>query len=310
MKPALLMISISIFLSSCNSNVETTPIQSSDNSSATQVVTVRDTAKSIFADDGKASFNITSVDSNSGYNFKMIETNYKVAFIALHDSRDLQHYIARYTSETKSCTGCEAQERRIKVELRPFEHPEKTDLTILQDCDELTLDVRTYKTAKYGCCGAEDELAIYDYENKKIIAGDSKIILGEIPNSPITMYISYKPEYQDSSLLGRLYLAYNSLDSYTLTIKSKPLSKDDCSPFSPRITVKSIHAQDKFEEVTNEYTFWSLDNITTTDQIKDLTIKIVYWCDKKLHMDPISIPIIKGKPFGKDDRNQFVEYKH
>jgi len=269
-----------------------------------------DTSSVIYSDDGKAGFQITSIDSSNGYYFKTTETTYKVAFVALRDYSDLKHYIAKYTTDTKSCTGCEVQDRTIKVELKTFDHPDKTELTIQQECDELKLDVHDYKTARFGCCGAEDDLAIYDYNNKLIIRGDATIIHGDIPNSQVSFYVSYKPEYKDSTILGVLYLSYSSTDQYSITIKSKPLPEDYCSLFSPDVILESTDPDDKFEEETNEYTLWSLDEIKSANEINHLTLKVMYECDSKLHLQPLLIPIIHGKPFGKEERNQSVVFKH
>ncbi|HZV70890.1 MAG TPA: hypothetical protein VFG10_15145 [Saprospiraceae bacterium] len=305
MKSSLLLSLIPFFFLSCTEKAST-DIQ--NDTSATNPPA--DTSSAIYSDDGEAGFHITSIDSSNGYYFNTTETTYKVAFIALHDFTDLKHYIAKYTTDTKSCTGCEVQDRKIKVELKTFEKPENTELTIQQECDELTLDVHDYKTAKFGCCGAEDDLAVYDYNNKLVIRGDATIIYGDIPNSQVSFYVSYKPEYKDSTILGVLYLSYSSTDQYSITIKSKPLPEDYCSLFSPDVVIESTDPDDKFEEATNEYTLWSLDEIKSNSEINHLTLKVMYECDSKLHLQPLLIPIIKGKPFGKEERNQSVVFKH
>lgn len=268
-----------------------------------------DTTKIIYSDSDQSTFKITSGDSISGYDFQTVETNYKLVYIAPHNYNSLKHYFAKYTTISKTCTGCEGQERMIKVGLNSFDNPQKTELTIQQDCDELTLAPRTYKTAKFGCCGAEDQLAIYDYNNKLIIEGDSKILLGEIPNSRLNFYVAFKNEYLDSTYLGTLYFCYSSSDRYTIKIESKPLPSDSCSPFSPDILIHSANVIDKFNKENNEYSFWSLNHIKSKDQINDLTLKVAYWCDSELNLDTLKIPIINGKPFGKDDRNQIIKFR-
>lgn len=268
-----------------------------------------DTSKIIYADSGQSTFEILAGDTNSGYDFKTVETTYKLVFIAPHGYSNLKHYFAKYTTTSKTCTGCEGQERNIKVELNSFDNPQKTELTIEQDCDDLTLDVLTYRTAKYGCCGAEDELAIYDYDSKLIVEGDSKILLGEIPNSHLKLYVAYKQEYKDTTTLGTLYYCYNSSDRYSIKIKSNPLPSDSCSPFSPDIFIYSPSADDKFRKDNNEYSFWSLNKIENKNKINNLTLKIAYWCDSALHLDTLAIPIVNGRPFGKEDRQQIISYR-
>lgn len=267
-----------------------------------------DTTKVIYSDYGQSTFILTSGDSISGYEFQTVETNYKLVYIALHDYRSLKHYFAKYTTNSKTCIGCEGQERTIRVGLNSFDNPQKTELTIEQDCDDLTLDVRNYKTAKYGCCANEDQLAIYDYNNKLIIEGDSKILLGEIPNSRISFYVAFKNEYRDTTYLGTLYYCYDSSVRYSIKIESKPLPSDSCSPFSPDILIHSNNAIDKFNKENNEYSLWSLNHIKSKDQINNLTLKVAYWCDSELNIDTLKIPIINGKPFGKDDRNQIIKF--
>src|SRR4030095_11832529 len=165
----------------------------------------KDSTNDKYSDSGQSSFTILSVDSNSGYEFKTVETNYKTAYLDPDGDKDFDHYIAKYTTTTKSCTGCEQQERMIKVELNSFKAPAKTILTIEQKCDDLLLDATTYKTTKYGCCGAEDQLAIYDYRKKLIAEGDAKITIGEIPNCPIIIYAGYTQETKDSTFVGTIH---------------------------------------------------------------------------------------------------------
>lgn len=268
------------------------------------------TSKIIYADSGQSTFIITTGDRNIGYDFQTVETNYRRVYIALHGWGSLKHYFAKYTTTSKTSAGLEGQDRTIKVDLHPFDNPNKTELTIEHSCDDLTLNVATYQTVKYGCCGAEDELAIYDYDKKLIIEGDSKILLGEIPNSPVRMFVAYKKEYKDSTTLGTLYYCYSSSDRYTIKIKPNALSCGSHSPFSPNIFIYSTNPDDKFSEDKNEYSFWSLNDIENKNQVNNLTLKIAYECDEHPNRDTIAIPIINGKPFGKDDRNQIIMYRH
>ncbi len=270
----------------------------------------KDTSKNIYSDVGQSSFAIVSRDTDSGYDFKMVEVNYKIAFIDPKGNKDFNNYFAKYTTTTKSCTGCEEDERSIKVELNTFDNPKTTVVTLEQKCDELTLDAQTYKTVKYGCCGAEDQIGIYDYANKLIAEGDSKIVIGDIPNSSLKMYVGYKQETKDSTFLGTIFFSYNSMDRYSIRIKSNPLPEDLCNPYSPDMVIYSSNPKDEYNKEAHEYTFWSLDKLDDQSKINNLTLKVHFDCEASYKIDKIEIPIIKGKPNGKDDRNQIVTLKH
>src|SRR5690606_14236955 len=104
----------------------------------------------------------------------------------------------------------EGQERNIDIKLNSFDNPGETVRTINKNCDDLILGAHTYKSIVYGCCSGEDQIEIYDYESRPIIEGDSKIILGDIPNSGIRLFIAYKQESKDTTTLGTLYLSYSA----------------------------------------------------------------------------------------------------
>lgn len=309
MKRILHLTIIAIAFCACSTRQEKGDIQVSTNRNSDKFDTKKDTSNFIYSDSGKSSFIITAGDAISGYDFQTVETNYKLNFIALSgDYSDLKHYFAKYTTISKTCTGCEGQERTIKVELHPFDNPLQTNLNIEKDCDELTLNVHTYKTIKYGCCGAENELAIYDYKNKLIIEGDDKILLGDIPNSKIKLFAAWKNENKDTTVLGTLYICYNSSDRYAINIKGT-LPSDRCSPFSPDVFIYTGNSDDKFRKENNEYTFWSLKKIDSKDKINNLTLNVSFDCDSIINLDTIVIPIISGKPFGKNDREQIISLR-
>ncbi|MCO5267489.1 MAG: cyclase family protein [Brumimicrobium sp.] len=152
-------------------------------------------------------------------------------------------------------------------------------MTIEKDCDDLILDVYTYKTIVYGCCGSEDELAIYDYQNKLIIDGDEKILIGDIPNSDIKLFAPWKNFDKDPKIRGTLYFCYNNEDRYAVKIKNSLLT-NDCSEFSPDILINTENSQDTYNKYINEYQLWSLDKIENKNQINNLQLKIAFDCDK------------------------------
>ena len=269
-----------------------------------------DTSRVTFTDSSKTSMEIRAGATDSGYVYRTIETTYRSAYIAPRGKENIKHYFAKYITTTKTCTGCEGRKRNIKIELRAFEEPSKPVISINRDCDDIILDVNYYKTITHGCCGAEDQHEIYDYDNQMIIAGDNKILFGSIPNSRVNVLIGFKNEVADSTTLGTLYLSYRSDERYEIRIKSSPLPAEKCSPFSPEISLTSKNPRNTFNAASNEHTLWSLDKINSSALVNGISIKVAFNCETELHVKPLYIPIINGMPFGKSSKNQEISYKY
>ncbi|MBS4062769.1 MAG: hypothetical protein KG029_20405 [Bacteroidetes bacterium] len=263
---------------------------------------------STFSDKDFSSIELFPVDSFSGNKYKIKEINYNIVYLDFYGDKDAERFIARKTTTTEAHTGMEGQNRLIQIDLLPLNNPEKAVLTIKHNCDDIFLEFGNYKTVKYGCCGGEDEYELYDYNNKLILEGNEQIILTRIPNARTKFYVSFKPEYRDTTILGRLHFSYNSSENYQIVIKSDPLPSEQCSPFSPQLFVKTNDKRDRFISVSNEYEIWSLDNIKTKEEINGINLQIVFDCDPELKLDTINIPIINGKPFGKTDKIQEIKY--
>lgn len=262
---------------------------------------LKDTFNFKYKDSGRSTFMIKGGHKDSGYDFQSIETNYKLSFLSLSkNTNDLKYYIAKYTTITEGCTGCEGHDRSIQISLHSFETPNKTELTIEKECDEIMLGVENYKTTKYGCCGTAHELAIYDYQNRFIIGGDEKILLSSVPNSKIKFYLAWKINSKDENNFGTLYIAFNNSERYAIQIKDF-LSKEDCSFLLPDIKINTGNAKDKFREETQEYILWSLNKLQSKDEINNIIIEVIFECDGAESLKTIAVPIINGKPFGKSD---------
>ena len=149
---------------------------------------------------------------------------------------------------------------------------------------------------------------IFNYENKQIIEGDDKIVTGSIPNSDLKIYVGFTQETNDSTVLGTLYYTtYHPkkvLESFAIKIKSKPSNVRKCETYWPKISLHTNKAIDKFDAYENEYTLWSLDKVESEDLIDNLTITFSIECTEKQDFKFLHIPIINGKPFGKDDKIQ------
>ena len=277
-----------------------------------------------YSDSGTASIEILQLkdedfdDENFEYCYKIIDVNYKVLEIDL-DSSEL--YIAKYITTTKSCPGFENANKNIKIELRAFDKPQEIVFSIDKKCDEIKLDYRTYKTIIYGCCDMPSYFEIFDYKHNPIIQTHNRIIVGEIPQSHIKMYVGYEYEFKrNSSFLGTLYLSYNSGEKYEIKIKLKELPKDysfASSFISPEITILTENAKSEYQytsEYESEvyYDFESLKGIKNESQINGLKILLEYRYSHKERLTqsnilPVEIPIINGKPFGKDTKTKEIE---
>lgn len=253
-------------------------------------------------------FELYPTDSTMGNNYKIREISYSFEFLSLPVEKEARNYISKRIINTESNTSFEGQNRIIQIELLPIDKPTKSALTIKQKCDDIILEYNYYKTVKWGCCGDENEYEIYDYNNELIIQGNEQIIHAIIPNSERNFYFSFKPEYTDTTILGNLYFSYGSKDNYQLKIKSRPLPEEYCSSFSPQIFLKTNDKRDRYNNSINEYLIWSLDNIKNKQDINGITLQVVFDCDPELKLDTISIPIIKGMPFGKDEKIQVINY--
>ena len=198
-----------------------------------------------------SNFHVLSRDKNTGYDYETVEINYKVVYIIPDGHKELENYVAKYTTKTKTCTGCEGQERNIKVEIYSFDEPDKSVMKIDTNCDELTLLTNTYKTTIYGCCASENIYEIFDYKQKSIIQADNQIILGEIPNSKIKFYVGFTKALNDTLSLGSLSYSYDSNEKYTIRILTKKKSENKFLPFSPDIEILGDNNDRKYSDFSS-----------------------------------------------------------
>lgn len=262
-----------------------------------------------FFDKSITSLQVLSGNEKTGYDYQTVEVNYNIVFIILYGHKNLEHYIAKYTTTTKTCTGCEGVERSIKVEIYSFKDNSKPVLEIDKNCDKLEILTNTYKTTIYGCCGAEASYEIFDFKHQSIIQADNQIISGGIPNSKIRFYTGFKQDFVDTLNLGSLHFSYNSDDRYTVKIRTRKNWKNDFLPYSPNIEILSEDEKDRFSKSNNEYTFWSLNKISNKNSINNLVVRLTFLNENEKINNVIDIPIMNGQPFGKDEQMQeiFIE---
>jgi hypothetical protein len=263
-----------------------------------------------FFDKSISGFQIISGNKQTGYDYQTVEVTYDVLFLILDGHKELVHYIAKYTTTTKTCTGCEGVERNIRVEIYSFEDNSKPVMEIDKNCDKLEIFVDTYKTAIYGCCGAENSYEVFDFRHKSIIQADNQIILGRIPNSNVRFYIGFKQDFADTLHLGTLNFSYNSDERFSVKIRTgRNLENDFFLPFSPDIEILSKDEADAFSKSKNEYTFWSLNKVSNKTAINNLVVRLTFPSQNETINNVIDIPVMNGKPFGKGEQIQeiFIE---
>ena len=200
----------------------------------------------------------------------------------------------------------EGQERNIKVKIKSFDKPSENVLEIDQNCDDIDLQNHTYRTVKYGCCGALNHYEVFDYTNKKIIEGDGRIITGSIPNSRLIIYAGFVQESKDATVLGTLYYSTTQSDRVSIKIKGKPSKISACGEIMPEISFVTNDKRNTFDSTQHEYTLWSFDQVEKQELITNLTIRFKVECMDGQNFKTINIPIIDGKPFGKSDQKQEV----
>ncbi|WP_071144809.1 hypothetical protein [Bacteroides ihuae] len=253
----------------------------------------------------KSSFEV--IDQNGMKGYKSVEYTYKVYGNTVGDK--WVDYLAKYKTTTIKDLSYEGQNRTIEVAICRLDRMDSIIYYIKQDCDQLDLSRDNYKTIKYGCCADLTKVALYDYNNRVIISGSEKIYEGFIPNNKIRFYFSYQ-SHPDTLTLGQINYSYNASDQYHVVLKSKRSTTrsavENCPMLYPEIDL-SFSGAGRFDKDEEACPFWSLEKIKTINEI-NFILKLKFDCDSTIR--PITIPIINGKPFGKDIETQIynIEY--
>jgi hypothetical protein len=247
------------------------------------------------------------IDQNGMKGYKSVEYTYKVYGNTFGD--EWVDYLAKYKTTTLKNLSYEGQNRTIEVAICRLDRMDSIIYYIKRDCDQLDLSRDNYKTIKYGCCADLSKIALYDYSNRLIISGSEKIYEGFIPNNKIRFYFSYQSR-PDTLTLGQINYSYNASDQYHVVLKSERSTirngVEDCPMLYPEIDL-SLSGAGIFNKDEEVCTFWSLEKIRTINGI-NFILKLKFDCDSTIR--PITIPIINGKPFGKDIETQIynIEY--
>src|SRR5688500_15701775 len=297
MRILLLIIIITILSDSCSERGKL----------AEDITGIDSTGNTLFVDKGQSSIVINnSGDSTKCYDVKSVQ--YEI--VQLAPEGEWINYISKEVSSTITCDGQEGQKRTITVQLSPVDRPKHTSYFFKHDADEIILGHDYYETIFYGCCDAEPIHKVYDYESNLIVEGHAKILTGAIPNNSLKFFVSYKPTIGDTSVIGSIFLAYDADNKYQIDILSSPLPPELCSQYSPEFTLTSTNRYDTLDVFEDEYQLWELEQIESIDQIGNIIIRVQYLCEVYFPVEPLQIPITRGKPFGNSDSRQTVVLKH
>jgi hypothetical protein len=259
----------------------------------------------LFEENAGSKFEILEKKEETGYQYRTVESNFRDAYIQLVKS-DEKRYFAHLVTTTEKATGLEGQKRNIKVKIRSFDKPAENVVEIDQDCDDIELQNHTYRTVKYGCCGALNHYEIFDYSNQKIIEGDGSIVTGSLPNSRLILYAGFIQETKDSTTFGTLYYSTTGSGRFSIRIKGNPSSIAACPEIAPEISFVTNNKRDTFDNALNEYTLWSFDQVEKQELITNLSIRFKLECSEGIRFRALNIPIINGKPFGTSDKTREV----
>lgn len=292
----LLVVSIFLFYS-CKKN-ETPNVD---------ITVIDSTSHTLFVDEDISSIVIdNSGDSTKCYDIRSVD--YKIMQLA--PEGEWINYVVKQSTATVTCDGQEGQKRTIKIELSPVDNPENVTYNLLHETDEIVLGHDYYQTIFYGCCDAEPVHRIYDYTGAQMLQGNVRVLIGGIPNNALKFFVGYTPSTDDTVVIGTVHLAFDPVHKYDVQILSPPLPPDMCSQYSPDLTLVPTYGRDTLEMVENEYQLWELEDIDTLDQIRNVSIRVAYFCEEYYKVSPVLIPIVKGKPFGKDSTLQRVQLIH
>ena len=242
--------------------------------------------------------------ADGSYTYHTVESNYKLVHVALPSSNLSNEYVAKFRTETKAEVNAEGADRTIEVTLSPLSNLSEKVFTTKQECDELRLESKYYKTIKYGCCAELNRIKLFDYLNNEIIAGSDKVISVNIPNSSLGFYMAFDDSNSGLNTLGRVTISYGSGQIYNINLMSdKPLTELTCPVINPELSILSPDKQDRLYD-DDSYMLWSLDKVKIKSGINGVSVKVSFPCDES--MKPITIPFINGLPFGKDQQEQSI----
>lgn len=266
-----------------------------------------DEALTIYTDSGSSSIQIIKNDSIKGILYQTIETRYQIIYLTPQKNVH-ENFLAKYIIERKTSTGSELQNTNYEIELKPLTKSYGKNILIKQNCDDIMLEPSNYYAVKHGCCGTPDIIRIYDYNNKLIVEGEDRIITATIPNTHIEMNTGFINKYGNGGVFGIVCIGFAGDDRYEIKLISHTKKTENCTPGIPHIVVFTGSPRDGYISESNKYDLWSLEKIRTINQLNNVSVKLNFECDTNI--ETIEIPIIKGKPFGKCERNQEIEMRY
>jgi len=257
--------------------------------------------------DSSMSFVKITKQEEEHYEYEMLENNYSIEYLAPEGK--FANYLQKRRIKTISSTVNDIVNREIQIELLPYESQNLKTIKLKEKCHKLELKEKYYNTYTYGCCAEPMKLAVFSYKREPIIFATDRIIRADIWNNPKIDGFWFGFEITENNqkplTIGILTLSYGTNDIYKIEFVAKNEEDNliEKNSFTPQISIVSENTQDKMNYVEGVFQIMSLNKIKSFSEINGFAIEVLIY-NKNENPETISIPIINGKPFGKNERNQ------
>jgi hypothetical protein len=274
MKRALPFITAAIFLS-CSEQTKQKP-QVGD----------RVEVKTLFLDSAGSTIKVHEM----GYT--IVNTSYEM--LSTKKDGERKTYIARVTRLSDFMSGSMGPERKVKIELSTYDNPKQVVRVIEKKADLVEFREEYIETTTIGCCGGENVIEFTDYDNQLIVKGTPSIVKGEIPRPEIKFFVGVEG--------NTVVYSYSASDKYEVEIKFDTLSPTLCLSIPLEVGFDKLNEDDHYYPTSDTYSFQSLSEIKSKNEINGISLFAHLPCTDSTNT--VIIPIINGKPFGKDSRHQ------
>jgi hypothetical protein len=259
--------------------------------------------KVVYSDSSISKMVVTNFDSTGrDVLFSIEKTTYSVDILSVNG----EHALFAFKKTSKLDGGQPAERDGIEHHLVSADfislNNKQKSFSVKYDCDDIILHWNYYETITNGCCDIMDFITYYSYEKQKeICEGDRGILSYTIPNGNLTCFIGYTTKSHaalDTS--GTLYIGYNTGELFKINIPGRFVR--------PKIKIVTGNPKDNiYDTYTKTSEIWSLNKISSVNLINNLKISLIFSIYKGNYTEEekvVDIPIINGKPFGKEDKEQ------
>lgn len=266
--------------------------------------------KIVYSDSSTSKMVVTKMDitemgrTYSPIEFSIQSTTYSVEQLIVNEESD---FFA--VKKTSKLDGGQPEEGNgvlhhlISVDFMPLTNNKLKSFSIKYDCDDIVLHNDYYETITYGCCGAETIHTYYLYNSNKEICEGAYFKSYEIPGRGIECFVGFEsyPPGQKDSIYQFIFIGYNNGEMYKINVSNSQY-------LFRSMEFETGNPGDKFMgTLQTTQRIYSLEKIPSVDQINNLKISLVfkeYNRDNTEDEKVVDIPIINGKPFGKDSAEQ------